>query len=268
METALAAPTEGQSTPAPLDEEEERDLMMCEEIIGRGIQSFVEVGRALQTVRDGRLYRAEHETFEDYCRQRWQIGRAHANRYIDASAVARILSPIGDIPAKESQVRPLTRVRRSDGSLDDGMIVKLWARVMDRASTDVDTGNKVVTARIVEQVVAPLVSRRKRQEIVESIRLRASRGRRIAKDVVVPIRMAGGMIPTVTLQLPLNNPQATVGALASNFNKAYIKAVAVGLRRYLENGHTDPAFPHPGPDVTDDAADSAPATPEGTGDTE
>jgi len=168
METALVAPAEDQSALVPLNEDEQRDLIMFEEIIGRGIQSFVEVGRALQTVRDGRLYRAEHDTFEDYCRQRWQIGRAHAHRYIDASAVARILSPVGDIPAKESQIRPLTRVRKANGELDGRMIVKLWARAVERASIDTCTGAKVITAKDVEHVVRPLLQRRHRLRQVET----------------------------------------------------------------------------------------------------
>jgi hypothetical protein len=66
--------------------------------------------------------------------------------------------------------------------------------------------------------------------------------------------MAGGMIPTVSLQLPLNNPRATVGALVSNFDSAYIEAVATGLQRYLENGYVDPdpAFTHPPEGATTD----------------
>jgi hypothetical protein len=267
METALVASSEGQTAPVPLDEQEERDLIMCEEIIGRGIQSFVEVGRALQTVKEARLYRAEYKTFEDYCRERWQIGRAHANRYIDASAVARILSPIGDIPTKESQVRPLTRVRKADGGLDDNMIVKLWNRAVNQASADV-TGNRVVTAKIVERLVAPLIKRRRREEVIERARRHNSCGPRIAKGAAAPIRMAGGMIPMVTLQLPLNNPQATVGALASNFNRAYIEAVAAGLQRYLENGHTDPIVTPPSPEVTGEVASSGSSTAGNTGNPE
>ena len=50
-------------------------------------------------------------TFEEYCKERWGMNRAHAYRLIDAAEVVNNLSPIGDIPANESQARPLTALR-------------------------------------------------------------------------------------------------------------------------------------------------------------
>ena len=59
--------------------------------------------------RSRRLYRHTHATFEDYCRERWGMNRAHAYRLIDAATVAVNLSPMGDIlPTAERQARPLT----------------------------------------------------------------------------------------------------------------------------------------------------------------
>jgi hypothetical protein len=237
METALAAPAAGLTELKSLSEQEQADLVTCEETIGRGLGAFLEVGRALLAIRDGRLYRARHATFEDYCRERWQISRAHANRYIDASTVAGVLSPIGDVPSRESHVRPLTRVRDDDGNLDEKMIVRLWKRALDEANTDVRTGAKQISAKIVERVVTPLLQRRKwRRRLAAPPRHAPNRARRIARDAAVPERMAGGMVPTVTLQLPMTDPQATVGALASNFDRSYVQAVVEGLQRYLEAG--------------------------------
>ena len=59
---------------------------------------------------DAKLYRASYGTFEDYCRERWGMKRAHAYRLIESSAVVGNLSPIGDIPATESQARPLAKL--------------------------------------------------------------------------------------------------------------------------------------------------------------
>src|SRR5260221_3259797 len=50
---------------------EQKDFAECEAVIQRGWQTFVEVGRALARIRDQKLYRAEHDTFETYCRQKW-----------------------------------------------------------------------------------------------------------------------------------------------------------------------------------------------------
>jgi phage N-6-adenine-methyltransferase len=89
---------------------EAADLAECEAVIERGLHTFMDVGRALLAIRDARLYRAQYGTFEDYCRERWAMQRAHAYRLMDAATVASNLSPIGDIPATESQARPLTQL--------------------------------------------------------------------------------------------------------------------------------------------------------------
>lgn len=87
---------------------EEETLRECETVIERGLKTFYEVGTALLTIRDNRLYRVEYKTFEDYCRKRWNMDRHYAHRVIDAAQVAENLLPIGNIPDNESQARPLT----------------------------------------------------------------------------------------------------------------------------------------------------------------
>lgn len=57
-------------------------------------------------IRDARLYRDTHATFEDYVEQRWDISRSPAYRLIDAWPLAERLSPIGD-KLNERQVREL-----------------------------------------------------------------------------------------------------------------------------------------------------------------
>jgi hypothetical protein len=68
------------------------------------------VGTALLQIRDERLYRATHATFEEYCRQRWQWSRIHVHRQIEAARVAENLVPMGTKPTSERQVRPLTQL--------------------------------------------------------------------------------------------------------------------------------------------------------------
>jgi hypothetical protein len=69
---------------------------------------LVEVGNALREIRDSRLYRATHGTFEAYCRERWGISRPHAYRLISSAEVAKSLSPVGDIT--ERALRPLAKL--------------------------------------------------------------------------------------------------------------------------------------------------------------
>ena len=78
--------------------EQQAALAHYEAIIERGLATFVEVGKAVLRIRDERLYRETHKTFEAYCRERWGFEEAHAYRHIQAAEVAAIVSPMGEIP--------------------------------------------------------------------------------------------------------------------------------------------------------------------------
>ena len=192
METALAAPPEGQGDLKTLNEQEQADLLACEEAIGRGFQSFVEVGLALVRIRDERLYRQDYYDFDQYCRHRWGISRIHAHRNIEAAKVHEML-PVGNRPANEAQVRPLTRIRTEDGELDHKAIARVWRRVVDNAPTD-DTGRKVVTARDVEEAAKPVL-RRRGIRVASGCRSsrRPSASAEVGANDAVDIAMAGGM---------------------------------------------------------------------------
>ncbi len=94
----------------PLNTIERRDLRNAEAAIEKGQLTFVEVGNALLTVREGKLYRESHKTFEAYCKDRWGFERRHAYRLIGAAAVAEEMSPIGHKIKNESQARELGKV--------------------------------------------------------------------------------------------------------------------------------------------------------------
>ncbi len=122
-----------------------RTLSECETVIEKGLSTFIEVGNALLEIRDNRLYREFHSTFEDYCRERWGFNRAHAYRFIDAAETIKNLSPIGDIlPATESQARPLSQLPPEQQR-------EVWQQV-------VNSGEKI-TASLVQQEVDRIVNK-------------------------------------------------------------------------------------------------------------
>lgn len=82
-------------------------LTELETVIERGLQTFVEVGNALMEIRDGRLYLAEHDTFEDYCRGRWGFTRMRASQLIAAAEVVGNVNNCLQAPANEAQARAL-----------------------------------------------------------------------------------------------------------------------------------------------------------------
>jgi hypothetical protein len=89
-----------------LSDREQADLATCEAALDNLRVAFWAAGKALQVIRDARLYRDTHATFEDYVEQRWDMSRSPAYRLIDAWPLAERLSPMGD-KLNERQVREL-----------------------------------------------------------------------------------------------------------------------------------------------------------------
>lgn len=87
-------------------------LAALEQVIEEGMAAFVAVGTALAEVRDGRLYRAEHATFEAYCEVRWQMSRRRAYQLMEAADVVctmvhNELVPVASTITNERQARAL-----------------------------------------------------------------------------------------------------------------------------------------------------------------
>ena len=66
-----------------------------ERTIESGLNTFVEVGRALTEIRDAKLYRATHKTFESYCKDRWEISRPRAYALMEQASVGVALAEAG-----------------------------------------------------------------------------------------------------------------------------------------------------------------------------
>lgn len=95
---------------ASLTEVETWTLRRYEDVIDRGLHTFVEVGEALAAIRDKRLYRDSHGTFETYCEKRWNLTRKRAYDLMGAAATVlaiEAVSPMGDKIASERQAREL-----------------------------------------------------------------------------------------------------------------------------------------------------------------
>jgi hypothetical protein len=91
--------------------QDRHELERLEGIIRENVGAFYEIGDALTKIRVNKYYHTvlKFETFEEYCRKRWDINRSHAYRLIDSAKVIDVLSPMGDTKTiSERQVRPLT----------------------------------------------------------------------------------------------------------------------------------------------------------------
>ena len=134
----------------PLTLEEENERLRLERQVER---AFYQAGLALQTLRDQKLYRSTHKTFQEYCQDRFNFSRSYSYRLINAvKIVDNISKNVANwqqnsnniLPTTESQVRPLK-------SLPSAELQSIaWSQAVEKAS------GKVPTAKIVKEVVHQL----------------------------------------------------------------------------------------------------------------
>jgi len=140
--------------------DERSRLYQLEETIRQGLNTFVDVGNALLEIRDKRLYRQEYSTFEEYCREQWNMARRTAYQLIDAAEVVENVRNCAQIlPTNESQARPLT-------SLEPDEQVEAWKRVIT------STPEGKITAAIVLKAAKEVEQERRderRQERIDNI---------------------------------------------------------------------------------------------------
>ena len=81
-------------------------LADLETAIERGLTMFMEVGEALREIHEARLYRADHSTFENYCRERWGFTDRRGRQLMEAAEIGT------QVPVQsERQARELARLR-------------------------------------------------------------------------------------------------------------------------------------------------------------
>ncbi|MHC0068923.1 hypothetical protein ACWATR_39690, partial [Nostoc sp. UIC 10890] len=148
-----------------LTEQEISDRLHLERKVER---AFFEAGKALAELRDRKLYRSTHKTFEEYCKQRFGYTRIAASYKIAAATVMDNLLTNGlqkeeiatdelqtpkmltnglqILPNNERQVRPLA-------SLEPEVQREAWQKAVEEA------GGKVPSGRIVKNVVQRIMER-------------------------------------------------------------------------------------------------------------
>ncbi|MBH8575352.1 hypothetical protein I8752_20515 [Nostocaceae cyanobacterium CENA369] len=148
--TALVVPEE-------LSESEQHDRLHLERKVEH---AFYEAGKALTELRDRRLYRSTHRTFEEYCRDRFGFTRMAAALKIASVKVIDNLSTNGlqnapstedglqILPTNERQVRPMT-------NLEPQQQREVWQQAVNKA------GGKIPSGRIVQDIVDKIRERTK-----------------------------------------------------------------------------------------------------------
>jgi hypothetical protein len=126
----------------------ERDrLAELKAVVDRGIKTFVEVGLALAEIRETRLYRETHPTFEMFCREHWGFAASRARQLIGA---AELVGVTGVTPANEAQARQLIPLLRDEGA---DAVVEVWREIQ------AEYGMKVAAPQVKAVVVKWIESR-------------------------------------------------------------------------------------------------------------
>lgn len=133
-----------------LTEDEQSDRLILERKVER---AFFVAGKALMELRDRRLYRSTHRTFEEYCKDRFGYSRRQPYLLMDAAVVFDNLVENCDrndhiLPTNEWQIRPLSK-------LEPDIQPEAWEQAVESAN------GKVPSHRIVKDVVQRIMERTK-----------------------------------------------------------------------------------------------------------
>lgn len=174
MSEAAAAMHNG-ALPFLTTEQHER-LTRFEGVIKRNFQGFVEVGLALKAIRDERLYIASHQSFEQYCREKFELERTLAYKKIEAAEVVRLLEPpetgssvTGELvenfdtrPVVNLWTQPLESHARKLAELPVEDRPEAWRRAVQRG---VENHGRV-TAKTVGGVVSEMLGKRTEKALI------------------------------------------------------------------------------------------------------
>lgn len=144
-------------------------LAECEAVIERGQQTFYEVAMALLKIREEELYHPDHETFADYCRNRWGWQRRNASQRLKAAEVLRNLDGTTvPLPTNERQIRSLAQlvpeqqreawnatVQAANGQPTGRQVAMVvHARYQRRTKEEIDALKRIATAKKIQADVA------------------------------------------------------------------------------------------------------------------
>ncbi len=136
-------------------------LAELEIVVSRGLQTFMEVGMALASIRERKLYREKgYGTFKEYCRAEWGLDDRMARHVMQTSKAVEEMEAVeeesGTIvplsPASEGQARPLAKIKGPEERAE------AWREVVEEAGAE---GKPVTAARVEEKVSRRLGAERR-----------------------------------------------------------------------------------------------------------
>lgn len=112
---------------SPLSADEQDVFDVQEQAIGKSLESFIACGKAFAIIKNRRLYRQSHSSFDAYVQERWGMSAAHAYRNIAAAQVVAALPEGAPVPSSESQARLLSRLEPEEQA-------EVWEEAVERSN--------------------------------------------------------------------------------------------------------------------------------------
>ena len=130
---------------------DEADVLgVCERAVENMAAAIWMAGKALQTIRDARLYRRTHHRFEDYVTERWEISERNAYLMIEEWPLAERLHQALGKPATASHIRALLPVGERFG-LDAA--TEIYQQLQARAQAEHVRLTGAMTTQVVKAVL-------------------------------------------------------------------------------------------------------------------
>jgi hypothetical protein len=144
-----------------LTHEEAHQLGVCEQAVDNLATATWLAGKALQSIRDRKLYRHTHTNFATYVQERWEISERTAYQMIEEWPLAERLNQLFGRPVTASHTRALVQVSDLFG-LDAA--ADLYQQLQARAREE----DLRLTATIVNQITKSIIARTGRKaEVVD-----------------------------------------------------------------------------------------------------
>jgi len=150
-------PTSSLFDSAALTPDETERYLADLKTIRKGVAVFYEVGKALARIKDGKLYRLDYTTWDEFCKAELDNTTRHADRWIEGAKIIDDLRegesdmPFIDVvaevensvPKNEAQARQLKRLKTREERK------KAWTLVQQKASER----NQPITAEMIIEAV-------------------------------------------------------------------------------------------------------------------
>lgn len=145
----------------------------CKKTIVKFGDEFMQVGYALMTIRNGKLYRQTHKTFDKFCQSELPFSGRRAMQLADAAEVNQNLndrSQFKILPSCEWQIRPLMKLKDADSQ------VAAW-NIVNKKCPDGKVTESIVSKSVAEILISkgikksPVKPKEKSNSAMESIRL-------------------------------------------------------------------------------------------------